>query len=161
MTEEKKDEPEIDVRDLHGEIPDEPELPNMDRFVRQQRNRITETVYFLYDVRDGSEMFEDLPENTAYVTAISGTGEWSPHKTRKDAVQSLHPYAKWSETEMRLMEVKAIIDRLTICAQECLAGNLKPERLSEVAEMLISEAEEHKQTVLPKSLQEETDDEEE
>jgi len=154
--------PEIDVRDIHGEIPDEPELPNFDRFVRQQRNRITETVYFIYDVRDGSEMFEPLPEDTAYVTAISGTGEWAPHKTRKDAVQSLHPWCKWSETESRLMEVKAIIDRLTICAQECLAGNLKPERLSEVAEMLILEAEEHKQKVLPKELKtEETNDEEE
>jgi hypothetical protein len=160
MTDEEK--PDIDVRDMHGETVDEPDLPNMDRFVRQQRNRITETVYFIYDVRDGSEMFDDLPENTSYVTAISGTGEWSPHKTRKDAVQSLHPWAKWSDTETRLMEVKAIIDRLTICAQECLAGNLKPERLSEVAEMLILEAEEHKQKVLPKSMKkEETNDEEE
>jgi len=159
MADEKIDE--IDVRDLNGDIPDEPELPNFDRFVRQQRNRITETVYFIYDVRDGSEMFEPLPENTSYVTAISGTGEWEPHKSRKDAVQSLHPWSKWSETETRLMEVKAIIDRLTICAQECLAGNLKPERLSEVAEMLILEAEEHKKIVLPNKMTENGDDEEE
>ena len=149
------DEEEIDVRDIAGGIPDDEPAANFDRFVRQQRNRITETVYFIYDVRDGSELFEPLPEGTGYVTAISGTGEWAPHKTRKDAVQSLHPWAQWSQTESTLMEVKGIIDRLTLAAQLCLEGHLPAERLSEVAEELIAEGEKHKEETLPKQPEDE------
>lgn len=146
------DEADIDVRDIMGNTPDVEDKPeNFDRFVRQQRNRITETVYFIYDVRDGSELFQPLPDETAYVTAISGTGEWVPHKTRRDAVQALHPWAKWSETECRLMAIKATIDKLTLAAQECLAGHLPVERLDEVAQMLLDEAEVFKRDVLPLS----------
>jgi hypothetical protein len=139
---------DIDVRDIMGdEVEEKPK--NFDRFVRQQRNRITETVYFIYDVRDGSELFQPLPEDASYVTAISGTGEWIPHKTRKEAVSALHPWAKWSDTETRLMDIKAIIDKLTMAAQECLAGHIPTARLEEVADMLLDEAETFKRDVLP------------
>lgn len=147
------DEPDIDVRDMHGDEPvadDKPE--NFDRFVRQQRNRITETVYLIYDVRDGSELFPDLPDGTAYVTAISGTGEYEPHRTRKDAVQSLHPWAKWSESETKLMDIKAVIDKLTLCAQEALAGNLTVEQLEWAADLLLEEAVRVQQEALPESM---------
>tara|TARA_Y100001938_G_C8050188_1_gene411240 strand:- start:799 stop:1272 length:474 start_codon:yes stop_codon:yes gene_type:complete len=153
------EESEIDARDLAGEVvEDEPD--NFDRHVRQQRNRITETVYHIYDVRDGSELFDPLPDGVSYVTAIHGTGEWVGHKTRKEAVAALHPYAKWSETEMRLMEVKGIIDRLTLVASKCLEGFLEPERLSEVAEMLLEEASEKEKELLPNKNEEASEEEE-
>jgi len=157
------DEPDIDVRDMHGDIPDEDEKPaNFDRFVRQQRNRITETVYLIYDVRDGSELFTDLPDGTSYVTAITGTGEYEPHKTRKDAVSSLHPWAKWSESESKLMSIKAVIDKLTLCAQETLAGNLEVEQLEWAADLLLDEAIRVKNEALPEHMRKEmVSDEEE
>ena len=157
----KKDEPDIDVRDMVGNIPDDEPVPNIDRHVRQQRNRITETVYHIYDVRDGSEMFDNLSEDTHYVTAIHGTGEFAEYPTRKEAIAGLHPYAKWPDTEARLMEVKGIIDRLTLVASKCLEGFLEPERLSEVAEMLLKEADEKEKELLPDSMQENDNDEEE
>lgn len=147
------DEPDIDVRDMTGDEPDVDDKPeNFDRFVRQQRNRITETVYLIYDVRDGSELFPDLPDGTSYVTAISGTGEYEPHKTRKEAVSSLHPYAKWSESEMKLMSIKAVIDKLTLCAQEALAGNLDVEHLEWASDLLLSEAQRVKDEALPETI---------
>lgn len=147
------DEPDIDVRDMHGDEPVADDTPeNFDRFVRQQRNRITETVYLIYDVRDGSELFPEIPDGTAYVTAISGTGEYEPHRTRKDAVQSLHPWAKWSESESKLMDIKAVIDKLTLCAQEALAGNLTVEQLDWAADLLLEEAVRVQQEALPESM---------
>jgi hypothetical protein len=154
---------DIDVRDMHGDMPDEDEKPkNFDRFVRQQRNRITETVYLIYDVRDGTELFPEIPEGTSYVTAISGTGEYEPHNTRKEAVSSLHPYAKWAESEAKLMAIKAVIDKLTLCAQEALAGNLTVEQLEWCADLMLEEAQRVKTEALPEGMKKEmVSDEEE
>jgi hypothetical protein len=160
MAEEDEEFSDIDSRDLAGnETKKEEKGP--DYFVRQQRNRVTETLYLIYDVRLGSEMFQPLPDGTSYVTAIAETGEWEPHRTRNDATQSLYPYAKWSESEMTLMSVKATIDRLTLAASMCIEGFIPQERLAEVAEMLITEGEMRKAEVLPDSLNEKQVDEEE
>ena len=159
MTEDEDEFSDIDARDLTGEIAKKEEK-GPDFLVRQQRNRVTETLYVIYDVRLGSELFQPLPENTGYVTCIPETGEWEPPRTRNHATQSLYPYAKWSESENTLMSVKATIDRLTLAASMCLEGFIPAERLEEVAEMLIAEGEKKRAEVLPDSLNENRDEEE-
>ena len=150
---------DIDARDLEGNVAKKEEK-GPDYFVRQQRNQITETVYYIYDVRLGSELFQPLPEGTGYVTCIPETGEWEPHRRRTDAVTALSPWAQWSESERTLMSVKSTIDRLTLAASMCLEGFIPAERLSEVAEMLIAEGEKRKAELLPDSMNETGDEEE-
>ena len=119
----------------------ENEMKNKDRLVRTQRNALTGTVYHFYDVRDGSDLFEGLDEGDRYVVAIMETGEWKGFPRRNtspnSAIVNMHPYAKWAQSEVRIMRVKDLADRMSVLVNHILNEDIAVEVVEMNVERMI------------------------
>jgi len=131
----------FDERDMvQPEVPEEVDPKTLpDYLVRTQQNALTGTTYYLYDVRNGSEIFE-LDSDTSYVVAIPETGEYKCVRTRSEATGPgtglLYPWAKWSESEQARMRVHRAADRISHAVNACVEGDLDVELLEWVADRL-------------------------
>ena len=114
---------------------------NRDRLVRTQRNALTGSIYYFYDCREGSDMFEPLEDGVRYVVATPETGEWkgfSRRNSHKDsAVVNMHPYARWAESEQHIMRVKALADRMSQVVNHLLNKELDIGEVEALVESLL------------------------
>jgi hypothetical protein len=131
----------IDERDIQMpevvEGVDPKELP--DYLVRTQTNALTQTTYYLYDCRKGSEIF-DLQEGEKYVVAIPETGEYKAYATRSEVTKpgsgAMYPWAKWSVTEQARMRIIDCANRISHAVNACIEGQIDVELLEWVADRL-------------------------